>query len=364
MNYSKEMYYSIKDQSGYAGLIYAVLGVFIIGSPLTVYLMMTKLPKNVKGIETFRYLLSSCLISSSSLVVIRAIWVPIPTLPIMEVYSAGIIRHLGPIANLICLNLYVACFVNMQICGTFCLIYQFSALKPFSRISCLGNCPNRAKMCYATYLIVMVTILSIFIHISVVDRSTFYQYALETKNEYITEIINSEPSWIGFSAALKPTIIGFGIFATIPDLCVASLAIFLTTKIWFIMEADKSRVSALTQSLERNLYHTFLIRTSVLVIFYTLPYMGIAATIFFEIQIPKLGIIFHSIISFQVILLLLGTLVMIKPFRVYLFGCCIKKKVHDSSSSNSNGSNTLPTTMTATNTSQSILPPIKIKNFI
>uniref|UniRef100_A0A914QCB9 Uncharacterized protein n=1 Tax=Panagrolaimus davidi TaxID=227884 RepID=A0A914QCB9_9BILA len=263
----------------------------------------------------------------------------------MGVYSAGIIRHLGPTANLICFNLYWACLVNMQIWGTFCLVFQFSALQPFSWISSLGNRPRRVKLCYGTYLIGMVIILSIFIHLSVVDRSVFNQYAVQTNNEYVIEIINNEPTWIGFSSAIKPTIIAFGIFVTVPDFCVASLAIFLTIKIWFIIEADKSRVTPLTQSIERNLYHTFLFRTANMVTFYTIPYIGIAALIFFGIQIPQLGIIFHSIICIHIFTHGIGTILMIKPLRVYIFSICLTKKIQSSSSYHSSGSSnsTLPT---------------------
>uniref|UniRef100_A0A914P883 Uncharacterized protein n=1 Tax=Panagrolaimus davidi TaxID=227884 RepID=A0A914P883_9BILA len=235
----------------------------------------------------------------------------------------------------------------MQICGTFCLVFQFSALQPFSWISSFGNRPGRVKLCYGTYLIGMVTILSIFIHLSVVDRSVFYHYAVQTNNQYIIELINNEPTWIGFSSAIKPTVIAFGIFVTVPDLCVASLAIFLTIKIWFIIEADKSRVTPLTLSIERNLYHTFLFRTANMVTFYTIPYFGIAASIFFEIQIPQLGIFFHSIICFHILIHGIGSILMIRPLRVYIFNKCLRKKILSLPSNHSSGSNTLPTTFTA-----------------
>uniref|UniRef100_A0AC35GFL7 Taste receptor type 2 n=1 Tax=Panagrolaimus sp. PS1159 TaxID=55785 RepID=A0AC35GFL7_9BILA len=338
-----------------------MLGFFVSFIPLYIFLMIKVLPKVMM---TYRYLMTSCGCTATALTILRALWIPIPTAPVMGVYSAGIIGKFGPTANLICLNLYFTLLVKMQLCVVCCLIYQFSALRPFSWISHLGNCPTRVLKCYAAYFIGMSIILSTFIYTSIVDRVQFFEYANRTNNFYVMEIIKNEPTWIGFSSALKPAVIGLGIFATVPDLCVALLAIFLTIKLWFIIEADKSIVSTLTQKLERNLYHTFIFRTTVLILFYTLPYMGIAISILFEIQSSKLGIICHSSIILQGAICLIGTILMIKHFRVYIFGCCFNEKVHDSSSpSNSNG---IPTTLTARSetfpSSPSKLPPLNLKN--
>uniref|UniRef100_A0A914XVW4 G protein-coupled receptor n=1 Tax=Panagrolaimus superbus TaxID=310955 RepID=A0A914XVW4_9BILA len=168
---------------------------------------------------------------------------------------------------------------------------------------------------------------------------------------------------------MKPTVIGFGIFAIVPDLFVAFLSIFLTIKLWFIIEADKSRVSTLTQTLERNLYHTFIFRTTALISLYTLPYMGIALSILLNIQNPKVGIIFHTLIILQSVVCLIGTILMIKHFRVYIFGCCISKKILDSSSPSASNSNGIPTTLTARSetlppTSPPKLPPLRLNSVL
>uniref|UniRef100_A0AC34FNY5 Taste receptor type 2 n=1 Tax=Panagrolaimus sp. ES5 TaxID=591445 RepID=A0AC34FNY5_9BILA len=320
-----------------------------------------------KGMTTYRYIMTSCGCTATGLAILRALWIPIPTIPVMGVYSAGIIGKLGPTANLICLNLYFIFLVKMQLCIVYCLIFQFSALRPFSWISHLGKCHIRVCKCYATYFIGMAIILSALLHTSVVDRSEFLDYANKTNNLYIVEIIKNESSWIGFSSAIKPAVIGFGICTTVPDLCVAFLSIFLTIKLWFIIEADKSRVSTLTQTLERNLYHTFIFRTSALILFYTLPYMGIFLSILCNIQNPSLGIILHTLIILQGVICMVGTILMIKHFRVYIFGCCLSKKILDSSLPSASNSNEIPTTVTArseTLPSPHKLPPLRLNSVL
>uniref|UniRef100_A0A914PGB9 Taste receptor type 2 n=1 Tax=Panagrolaimus davidi TaxID=227884 RepID=A0A914PGB9_9BILA len=294
-----------------------------------------------KSAKIYKWLLTSCIITSTICTIVRFLALPFPTLPLMGVYSAGWLSSFGPKATLICLNIYFVCIVNTQLCTTFCLIYQYSAIKPFSWISSFGYCPRRVTWCYCAYLFSMATILTILIQMSYIEQKDFEIYANKTNNFYALELIKQQPSWIGFSSDLKPIVtILFVLFATIPDLLIAIFAITLTIKLYFIIKADKAHVSHITRGLEKNLYYTFLFRTFCIIFMYSLPYLGIVLTIFFKIQNPKLGIYFHSIIILLGFTCLCGTLVMIKPFRIFIFGRCFGRKVSPSGSTKATNSST------------------------
>uniref|UniRef100_A0A914Q3C6 Uncharacterized protein n=1 Tax=Panagrolaimus davidi TaxID=227884 RepID=A0A914Q3C6_9BILA len=263
----------------------------------------------------------------------------------MGVYSAGYLNFLGPKATLICLNIYLACTVNSQLCTTFCLIFQYSAVKPFSWLAKFGYCPKCIVRVYAAYFFAMVSFLTIFLHMSVVDQSDFANYANLTGNYYALELIQHQPSWIGFSGAIKPIVYIFAFFAIVPDFLIPILAITLTIKLYFIIKADKAHVSLITRGLEKNLYYTFVFRTLMLIFLFTIPYFCIVGTIVFGIVNSSIGIICHCIMVLQILVCLIGTLIIIKPFRIFVFQCFYDKN-GDSLNSNSSSEGSLPSSVT------------------
>ncbi|KAI1700397.1 serpentine type 7TM GPCR chemoreceptor srh domain-containing protein [Ditylenchus destructor] len=295
--------------------------------PYLLYLLIYRSPKEI--MMCMRIHLFNATTTCYVVVIVLALWQPIPVMSLLAGYSAGPLRHIGDWINIYANELAVALILNLVQAYTMAYLLYYSVIKPSSRIATWMRSHRKTAICYAILISIVLSLTVILIHYTRNSPEELNEMIDDMSPELqalIVAVAQHESSFVSYSRVKWTKGLGVIYVIFLKSIVVGEVIVLtiMTYKSAKEIQLTKKIVRPSTHQVQMMVFRTFVLKSIFFLLFFLAPLTVVLLSLSGAFQSLWPPFIMYTLWSLHTPLLYIQILVLMRPYRRFTCALMIR----------------------------------------
>ncbi|KAI1701067.1 serpentine type 7TM GPCR chemoreceptor srh domain-containing protein [Ditylenchus destructor] len=287
--------------------------------PYLLYLLFYRTPKEIS--TCMRINLFNATTTCYAVVIVLALWQPIPVIPLLAGFSAGPLRLIGDWTTIYAYEITVSLALNLAHTYTMAYLLHYSALKPSSRVATWMGSHCKTAICYTILSLIVLSLTITLIHYThnspeelkdMIDDMPPAEF-----QAFISTVAQHESSFTSYSRVKLTKGIGVAYIAFLLSIIVGEVVVItiMAYKSAKEIQLTKKIVRPSTHQAQMMVFCAFALLSIVFLLFFLAPSTVVLLSVYGLFQSHWPSFITYTLWSLHTPLLYIQLILVMRPYR-------------------------------------------------